>query len=295
MGFSHSGSLLIIFFAVLISFGTIYTVTANTGDTLTDSYTELLSQQDDIHDTKITISNATWHTTDGNLTIHVINEGTTELSVDATDTLIDGEYKATTAYEIAEVDQSKTDIWNSDEQLRLENTTKQPNQVKVVTEFGIADIRSITPAGIQVTGHPISQQQVNDGYNEAAQIAINNTYSEDVTLTSITITNAENQTGVEPEYIHYETNDIPEVKLEEEPRTDSTITEISNRYDIGEKIHHQNTTLQPDTPLYYTLGEFRDEDSNVVTMINATISIEITYQDPNGITRTYNPDPINLD
>jgi len=281
-GFSTSASLLIIFFGLFIALGTLYTVTSNTSERLIDAYDDELSHQSDIERTGITITDANWHTTDGNLTIRVNNTGTTELSVDEADTFVDGEYWATADFQITTVDGQDTDVWDLQEQLRLENDTTQPTRVKVVTETGVAAAETVSAVGIEFTGDAVSTDNTSSGTNEAIEFNVTSTYDGNVTLLDVTV----ESTDTSADFINYTNDPIEEVYLATEPDLTSSETTATGNFSIGETtVTDSSVTLEPDEVAQYTIGEFRDENG-VVSMISAQVTISISYRDPNGVERT---------
>lgn len=282
MGFSTSGSLLIVFFGLFIALGSVYTATSNTSELLVDAYGDKLGQQDEIEETRINITSAVWHTTDENLTIRVDNVGSRSLSVDGTDSFVDGEYWGANAFGIRTVDGQETDIWDRKAELRLENDTTQPDRVKVVTDVGIAATQTVRAAGIEFTGEAISLDNTSDGTNEAIQFEITSTYEGDTTLLDVTV----DSTNTAAEYINY-ADPIEEVYLSVEPDLTSSETTASGNFSIGETIVTDSTVvLEPQQVAQYTIGEFRDTDDNVVPMLGAEVTVTVSYEDPNGVERS---------
>lgn len=287
MGFSTSGSLLLIFFGVFIALGSMYTVTSNTSDHLAGAVGDQLSSHDDIQETDIDITEALWHETDGNLTLRIDNVGSTELSVAATDVLLDGEYRATDEFEIATVEGDETDIWSLGEQLRLENESERPERVKVVSEVGVAATAAVTPAGIENTSHVDTLDRTESGNESAIEFDITNTYEENVTLQTATIEDV-NADGTDPEYVNNtEDTALPELNI---TLLSDTVATADGNFTIGETIPHGSVELEPGDEARYVIGEFRyDEggESEVVDMPDSEVTITITYEDPYGVERSY--------
>lgn len=141
MGFSVSGSAAIIFLGFLAAFGMIYTSASN-GIEKVDSANQdvnedLLEQQN----TDIKITNTTFANND-TLHIYVNNTGTTTLSIEETDILVDNTYL--TGFDYRNVDgKSETDVWLPGERLHVKytystNQSSPPSRVKVVTGTGVA-------------------------------------------------------------------------------------------------------------------------------------------------------------
>jgi len=151
-GFATSGSFLIVFIGLFIALGTIYTVTANTGERLGDAQEDQRERHRAVQTTGVTVTDATWSTGDANLTVTVENTGDTTLSVSAADTVVDGRYVAVDDYERVEVAGVDTDVWRPGETLVLEDDdtvtgfATTPDRVRFVTETGVADASEVAAA-----------------------------------------------------------------------------------------------------------------------------------------------------
>jgi flagellar protein FlaF len=147
MGFSTSGSLLVIFVGLFIAMGSIYTTTSNTTDRVEAAYTDDLQRQAEITETAINVTDATQNA-DGNLTIVVTNNGSRDLSVSELSVLLDGAFRSLATFDAVTVDGADTDVWPPDTTLRLEADGEPVvERVKVVTGVGIAaasDVREVT-------------------------------------------------------------------------------------------------------------------------------------------------------
>jgi flagellar protein FlaF len=150
MGFSTSGSLLIIFTGLFIAMGTLYTATANVTEELTEADHTETEQFRAAQQSTINITSAEYNETNGNLTIKVANTGETALAVDHTDVVVDGTYVPIEAFERREVEGQTSRIWRPDEQLVLEDSgtvagfETEPSRVKVVVETGVGDVMEVT-------------------------------------------------------------------------------------------------------------------------------------------------------
>jgi len=144
MGFSVSGATVVLFLGMFISFGMVYTAANNGFEQVHDAYgeetdSELARQNTDVDVADASVANEG----DGlTLTVTANNTGTTSLSVNDTDILIDGTYANFTGENVtaAAVDgNERTDLWLPGETLRVEvPVASAPSQVKVVTESGVA-------------------------------------------------------------------------------------------------------------------------------------------------------------
>ena len=144
MGFSVSGATVVLFLGMFISFGMVYTAANNGFERVNDAYgaetdSELVRQNTDIDVASASVAD---DGEDLTLTVTANNTGTTSLSVNDTDILIDGRYANFTGENVtaAAVDgNERTDLWLPGETLRVElPVSSAPSQVKVVTESGVA-------------------------------------------------------------------------------------------------------------------------------------------------------------
>jgi len=138
MGFSTSGSLLVIFFGLLIALGSIYAATSTAGSVLTDGMTEQSERIDTIHDTDIELATATWNETDDTLAVTTANTGARTIAVDDLTVLIDGEYEPVNTFDEVTVDGEESTIWEPQTNVSLTKTTDEPERIKLVTDIGIS-------------------------------------------------------------------------------------------------------------------------------------------------------------
>ena len=143
LGFSVSGSAAIIFVGIFLAFSSAYTASANGFERVTDAKSTVDDEALERQNTALSITNASYDAGTDTLTIDVVNEGTTDLSVDATDVLVDNTYRTNFTVRTVDGDNS-TDLWLPGERLHLEvNATSQPNRVKIVSGPGVADAEVI--------------------------------------------------------------------------------------------------------------------------------------------------------
>lgn len=144
MGFSVSGSVVIIAIGLFVSFGMFYTATSNGFEQVTEA-------QQDTHDTRlerqntdITIINASYNSTSTTLSVSVNNTGSTTLSINETDVLVDNDYQA--SYQSDVDGNTATDLWQPGETLDIRvNITKLADfRVKIVAGPGIADTTEVS-------------------------------------------------------------------------------------------------------------------------------------------------------
>lgn len=143
MGFSVSGSTVVILIGCLIAFSAAYTVATDSIDSVTTAQDEradsLLEQQN----TAIEIDGV-----DGD-TVTVTNTGSTTLSIERTDLIVDGDYVADANPTFADgsANADETDLWLPGETLVFETGTTDPDHVKIVTEHGVEATRGFGGSG----------------------------------------------------------------------------------------------------------------------------------------------------
>lgn len=276
MGISTSGSLLIIFLGAFIALGTAYTVASNTTDEFTDAYSDELATQDEIVETAVSVE-AVYHEADGNLTVRADNEGSADLSVSETDVLIDGTFSAVSGFEIQTVDDRETDLWQSGEQLRLENESAEPDRAKVVTGSGVAataQVEAVTLAN-ESDG---TLNRTDDESDSTIVFEVESTYPGDVTLQTVTVEAVDKDVKTinhEDETLNITRTPDHEVRTEDES------------FNVSKVIDHEEMDLAPEETARYQIGAFRDDEGDPVAMTDTTVTIAITFEDPRGVERTF--------
>lgn len=146
MGFSTSAAAAIMLIAFLVAAGVlfpaVFAASSDTGDAFA-------SQAELTRDQKNTEIGVQPYEADNGLTVTVENEGTTTLSVEDTDLLVNGEFVRPdgTVVITDESELQETDIWSPGTTLELtvtdatleEHGVQSVERVKVVSETGIAD------------------------------------------------------------------------------------------------------------------------------------------------------------
>jgi flagellar protein FlaF len=141
MGFSVSGSAVLIFVGMFIALGTAYNVAANTAERVQEA--EMAHQEDvnTIHAHEIGIEFVEQSELGScGVTANVTNTGTGALSLNATDVLLDNVYQTGWQDEATVDDDADTDLWLPKETLSFTvvNENVQPDHLKVVTGSGVA-------------------------------------------------------------------------------------------------------------------------------------------------------------
>lgn len=153
MGFSVSASAALVFAGLLIAFGMWHTAASNSFEQVSEARSDRADATLDEKNTAIVIDEATYTTgtPTGTLTVNATNEGSTALSLNHTDLLIDNAYRsgwqggATVNADTVD-SESETDLWLPGETvtIEVEVEVEEPDRVKLATEFGVADTEGVT-------------------------------------------------------------------------------------------------------------------------------------------------------
>ena len=139
MGFSVSGATVVLFLGMIASLGIAYSGAFNAFEQVDDAYRDDADRALDRANTAIDVTNVSWDKTGpDHLTVEVENTGSTSLSVNDTDLLVENVYQ--TNFRTRAVDgNADTDLWLPGETLNLTViSVPKPDRVKVVTETGIS-------------------------------------------------------------------------------------------------------------------------------------------------------------
>ncbi|WP_440992234.1 flagellin [Haloarchaeobius baliensis] len=139
MGFSTSGSVAILFVGLLVCLSTVYPVMETANERVTEATEAREDRSLDQANTATNVTAVSYNASTDTLVVNVTNAGSTTLSVEGTDLLVDGTYVTGATTRVAG-DAGRT-IWVPGEQLQFEVTgvTSEPTRVKIVTENGIAE------------------------------------------------------------------------------------------------------------------------------------------------------------
>jgi flagellar protein FlaF len=141
VGFSVSGATAIIFVGAFISVGMIYTAASNGYEVVSDAQTSVHEDALARQNTALNVTNASYDA--GTLTVTVRNTGSTALSVNDTDVVVDNEYVTTFESRTVEGD-AQTDLWLPGENLTATvDRASVPTRVKVVTEYGVSETEGL--------------------------------------------------------------------------------------------------------------------------------------------------------
>lgn len=161
MGFSVSGSFAVVAIASFMALGMLYSSAAVGFELVREAQQDAHDGQLAEQNTAIEISEANWTTASGCglstcLVIEANNTGTTALSLNATDLLVDGYYVGRENYTADRVgDDTSTGLWLPGETYRIEVsrpvlnqlfddvTSFPPSRVVLNTEHGVGDARPV--------------------------------------------------------------------------------------------------------------------------------------------------------
>jgi flagellar protein FlaF len=132
VGFSVSGSAVIIFVGVMVAAGIAVPSLVGSMGALADSQGEQVDRGIDALNTEFEITSATYDQSAEELTLELKNTGSTTLTLEGTSVLVDGDLKAGV---------TGTGLWLPGDTATVTVTgeTTKPARVKVVTENGIAE------------------------------------------------------------------------------------------------------------------------------------------------------------
>jgi flagellar protein FlaF len=154
MGFSVSGSFAIVFVGALLAFGVWHTAASNGFERVTEAQSDRADATLDQRNTDVAVESVTYDAVNETLRVNATNTGSTSLSLDDTDLLVDNEYRAGWQ-DRATIDGAalETDLWLPGEELSTNVTVSDPQQVKLVTGPGVAASSPVTET---VTATPAS-------------------------------------------------------------------------------------------------------------------------------------------
>lgn len=137
MGFSTSGAAAIIFVGMLVAVSIAFPVIETAHDRQSGAMSDRDDRALDVRNTAIAVD--TGFDGDGNLVVDVENTGTTTLSVNETDLLVDGTYLPRSEYDTSVDGVSDRTTVQPGETLTFETAEAAVDRVKVVTGNGVAE------------------------------------------------------------------------------------------------------------------------------------------------------------
>ncbi len=137
MGFSVSAASVVVFIGVLISVSLLYTTAANNAEVLTEARTDAQERALEQRNTAFDVTNVSY---DGStLVVNATNTGSTTLSVDDTDVVVDNRFEPGIVTKVAGGDPTST-LWVPGERLRIEvSIGTEPDRVTVVAGPGVRE------------------------------------------------------------------------------------------------------------------------------------------------------------
>ncbi len=156
MGVSTSASLLIVFAALFLALGTLYSTGSNAVERITDAEGALQDRAVAIHETAMNITNASYNATADVFTIKATNTGERAIDLDALTVVSDASFVPQDEFETRTVAGRTSRVWRTGQQLVLQDedgsissfvTGSSPNAVKLVTREGVASLREVIDLG----------------------------------------------------------------------------------------------------------------------------------------------------
>ena len=136
MGFSTSGAAAIIFIGALLAVGIAFPALETAHDRQSTAMDDRDDRALDVRNTAIDVTVS--HDGDADLTVNVTNDGSTTLSVDRTDLLVDGVLQPSDELETAVDGDANRTIVQPGETLTMTAENDAPDRLKVVTQHGVA-------------------------------------------------------------------------------------------------------------------------------------------------------------
>jgi flagellar protein FlaF len=139
MGFSVSGSFVVVVLGVFVAASTVYASGGNTVERLTDAGDDRTDRLDTVHDTEINITAVTVSNTGCNVTVEVNNTGSTALSLEKTTLLLDNSPQLNWRDGATVGGDGSTDLWLPGERLAVvrPGQSAAPDATTVVTKTGV--------------------------------------------------------------------------------------------------------------------------------------------------------------
>ena len=140
MGFSVSGSAAIVFAGMFIAFGLFHAAASDSFERVSEARQAESDADLDQQNTAIAVQSATYDDTNDLISLDVENTGSSSLSLNETDILVDNEYITGWQDGATVGSNSDTDLLLPGETVSVSlSQTTRPSQVRVVTAHGVAD------------------------------------------------------------------------------------------------------------------------------------------------------------
>ncbi|WP_247731197.1 flagellin [Halovivax limisalsi] len=147
MGFSTSAATVILFIGLFVAIGIAFPAFETAYDRQTEAFDDREDRALDVRNTAIE-ANASYNETADELTVNATNVGSTTISVEDMDLLVDGAYVVESNYTtVVGSDGTERSLVQPGErvQLTVSNVTEPPDRVKVVTGLGVAETITEVP------------------------------------------------------------------------------------------------------------------------------------------------------
>ncbi|MCX2818426.1 fla cluster protein FlaF [Haladaptatus sp. F3-133] len=142
MGFSVSGSTAVIFLGIVISVGIVLSAAQTTGSELSNSWNQRTSDMLGQKNTYINVTDAKYNKTLSKVTVNATNMGSTTLSIDKLNLLVDGNLKPDRGVQV--VGARKSSLWLPGEKISFTgNSTGMVESVEVVTGNGVSRVKEV--------------------------------------------------------------------------------------------------------------------------------------------------------
>jgi flagellar protein FlaF len=138
MGFSTSGATMILFLGVLVSASILVPAAEQAYEDVTDARDERGERLLERRNSETSLSNVTYNSSSGTLSVSVNNTGSVTLAANQTDLLVNGTLR--TSYDATVAGVTGRTLWLPGETLTFtySGVSSKPNRVKVVAETGVA-------------------------------------------------------------------------------------------------------------------------------------------------------------
>lgn len=141
MGFSTSGAAAILFIGLLVAAGIAYPTFEAASDRRADAIDDRDQRAVELRNTELAVESVTYNASTDALNVTAENTGSSTLIISKTDLLVDGEYYG--GYDTSVDGTADRDLWHPGETLAMNATaTTRPDRVKVVTQYGVADVET---------------------------------------------------------------------------------------------------------------------------------------------------------
>ena len=150
MGFSVSGSLVVVLLGLFVALGAFYGSFSNTVERVTAAERDQLDRLDRVQHTDVAVDSVSLLSgVDCGLEVSVTNTGESKLDLNRTDLLYDNEYRTGWRSGATVEGDGSTDVWLPGETVTIttDGLPVAPERIKVVSGPGVADVREVFHRG----------------------------------------------------------------------------------------------------------------------------------------------------